>query len=618
MANLPVIVGFGGINAAGRSSFHHGYRRLVIDAIAKEKADLTVKSLTRLMGLADQPLNDQVRQAVLDGTLVRQLDENIFDPNNIAFNARLAIEPCGGDALCFELPVKNLPEPIPEHWRIETLDDKRLRVHVSASQDFFLPSHRKLKVQSAGQLPSGFDPGADYPSHNHPRGLQMTVFGASDALASVGIDWAELSQKVAADQISVYAGSGMSQLDAQSNGGMLSARFNDRRVSAKQCPFGFAEMPADFINAYILGSLGTTGTSMGACASFLYNLRQAMTDIQNGRSRIAIVGNSEAPIVPEIIEGYAAMSALASDKDLARLDGGKIDYRRACRPFGDNCGFTLAESAQFIVLFDDSLAVELGATIHGAVSDVFINADGYKKSISAPGVGNYLTIAKAMAGARGLVGESALRHRSFIQAHGTGTPQNRVTESAILDQAAKVFGIDSWPVVAVKSYLGHSIAAAGADQLITALGVWSEGILPGINTIDKPADDVACEHLQIGPEHQSLGKENLDVAIINAKGFGGNNASATVLAPHIITKILAGKHKGKRWSQYGPKAEVVSQQAQAYDQAMLNGTAKPIYRFDHNVLEGDSIDFDDKRIRIPGYNEAINLDLPSDFKQWLD
>ena len=119
MANLPVIVGFGGINAAGRSSFHHGYRRLVIDAIAKEKADLTVKSLTRLMGLADQPLNDQVRLAVLDGTLVRQLDENIFDPNNIAFNARLAIEPCDGDALCFELPVKNLPEPIPEHWRIE-------------------------------------------------------------------------------------------------------------------------------------------------------------------------------------------------------------------------------------------------------------------------------------------------------------------------------------------------------------------------------------------------------------------------------------------------------------------------------------------------------------------
>ena len=618
LANLPVIVGFGGINAAGRSSFHHGYRRLVIDAIDRQHAEVTFQNLARLMGLADQPLDSSLQQTILDGTLVRKIDDSIFDPNKISFNARLNIQQQNGDEVSFELPLKNLPQKIPDNWRINTLDEKRVLVHASGPQDFFVPSQRALKVQSAGQLPKGFDPGADYNSHNHPRGLQMTVFGASDALGSVGIDWADLSQHVSADQISVYAGSGMSQLDAQSNGGMMSARFNDRRVSAKQCPFGFAEMPADFINAYILGSLGTTGTSMGACASFLYNLRQAMTDIQSGRSQIAIVGNSEAPIIPEIIEGYAAMSALASDKDLAQLDGGTIDYRRACRPFGDNCGFTLAESAQFIVLFDDTLAVELGATIHGAVSDVFINADGYKKSISAPGVGNYLTVAKAMAGARGLVGESALRHRSFVQAHGTGTPQNRVTESAILDQAAKVFGIESWPVVAVKSYLGHSIGAAGADQLITALGVWNEGILPGINTIDKPADDVACEHLKIGPEHQSVGKENLDVAIINAKGFGGNNASATLLAPHITARILASKHKGKLWSQYSAKSEAVMQQAQAYDQAMLNGTAKPIYRFDNNVLDGHCIDFNDKEIRIPGYNKAINLDMQSEFKQWLD
>ena len=45
MANLPVIVGFGGINPAGRSSFHHGYRRLVFDALSAEKAELTLSSL---------------------------------------------------------------------------------------------------------------------------------------------------------------------------------------------------------------------------------------------------------------------------------------------------------------------------------------------------------------------------------------------------------------------------------------------------------------------------------------------------------------------------------------------------------------------------------------------
>jgi acetoacetyl-[acyl-carrier protein] synthase len=51
MARLPLIVGFGGINAAGRSSFHHGYRRLVIDALDQSSVDLTLRSLAGVMGL---------------------------------------------------------------------------------------------------------------------------------------------------------------------------------------------------------------------------------------------------------------------------------------------------------------------------------------------------------------------------------------------------------------------------------------------------------------------------------------------------------------------------------------------------------------------------------------
>ena len=619
MTNLPVIVGFGGINPAGRSSFHHGYRRLVFDALSAEKAQLTLNSLAPLMGLDHSTPDGATATAILQGTLIRQIERGILDVSAADYNQKIILQNSEIAPLTFELAMKQLPASIPESWRLETIDDQKVRVHIVDQQTLLVPSQRELKVQAAGQLPSGFDPGANYSSHNHPRGLQMTVFGASDALASVGIDWDVLSQAVVADQVSVYAGSGMSQLDANANGGMMSARFNGKRATSKQCPFGFAEMPADFINAYILGSLGTTGTSMGACASFLYNLRQGITDIQSGRSRIAIVGNSEAPILPEIIEGYSAMSALATDKELRQLDNnGVLDYRRACRPFGENCGFTLAESAQFIVLFDDSLALELGAKMYGAVTDVFINADGHKKSISAPGVGNYLTVAKAMASARGLLGEASLQKRSFIQAHGTGTPQNRVTESEILNRAADVFGIDSWPVVAVKSYLGHSVSVAGADQLVASLGVWEEGILPGINTIDGPADDVACSHLDISNHHKEVGAQSMDAAIINAKGFGGNNASATVIAPHIVEKIVAGKHKSSAWSTYQSRAEQVQEHANAYDQAMLSGEAKPTYRFDHNVLSGDSLAFDDKSIKVPGYAEPIDLNITSEYKKWLD
>ena len=184
---------------------------------------------------------------------------------------------------------------------------------------------------------------------------------------------------------------GLGQLDGNGFGGMLQARLLGRKVTSKQLPLGYAEMPADFINAYLLGNLGTTGTNVAACATFLYNLRQGIRDIQTGSHRLVIVGTSEAPLVPEIFEGFANMGALADDAGLRGLDGlgseDQPDYRRACRPFGHNCGFTLAESAQCIVLCDDELALELGCNILGSVNDVFINADGHKKSIASPGLG---------------------------------------------------------------------------------------------------------------------------------------------------------------------------------------------------------------------------------------
>ena len=92
------------------------------------------------------------------------------------------------------------------------------------------------------------------------------------------------------------------------------------------------------------------------------------------------------------------MGALAEDEDLMALDGSnEVDNRRACRPFGNNCGFTLAEAAVYVVLADDALALEMGCHIHGAVAGVFVNADGFKQSIPSPGVGNYITVAKALA-----------------------------------------------------------------------------------------------------------------------------------------------------------------------------------------------------------------------------
>jgi acetoacetyl-[acyl-carrier protein] synthase len=615
MARIPVITGFGGINAAGRSSGHQSYRRTVIDALDQDTAQQTWRSLAALMN-RDGEIDDSERQYLADHTLIRRLESQYFEPNDVAWNRRLAITPAEGGT-SFSMARRNVPRLLPEGWTIHELDHQTVRVDIAQRCEVFMTDHHKLEVSAAGQVPTGFDPLALYPARNHPRGLQLTVYAASDALGNLGLDWDKITAGLPADQISVYAGSAMSQLDGNSNGGLIASRYLGKRVTSKHVALGLAEMPADFVNAYILGNLGTTGLNMAACATYLSNMRQAVGDIRSGRSRIAVIGAAEAPLVPEIFDGYATMRALATDAGLLELDQHlgleQPDWRRACRPFSNNCGFTLAEGSQFTILMDDELALELGADILGTVADVYVNADGYKKSISAPGVGNYLTFAKAAAVARSVVGEKSIRERSFIHAHGTGTPANRRTESHIFNQTAKAFGVDNWPVAAIKCYLGHTMAASGGDQLASLLGTWQHGIIPGIATIDSVADDVSASNLRISPEHKQYEPGQLDVAFINAKGFGGNNATAAMLAPHIALRLLENKHGAKAMKQWRHRVESTREQVAAYDAAASAGKAETIYRFDHQVRDAENIHITADSLTVDGYEQPISLDIENPF-----
>lgn len=567
MKNLAVITGFGGISAAGRSSGNQAFRRIVYDALSKEQQTTTRQSLATLMGLSTEQ-----EQEMLDGTLVRAWDNTNFDPDAIPFH-----------------------EPFTD----------------AEGHSCYRVTSRRMTVQSGGQLPKGFDPANEYRSRHHPRGLQMAVYAASDALGSLGLEWETLCQHVTPDQIGVYAGSAMGQLDAAGYGGMIQSALSGKRTSSKQCPLGFSEMPADFVNAYVLGNLGSTGSMVGACATFLYNLRLAKEDIESGRRRIVVVGNSEAPITPEIISGYTAMTALVTEQKLKELDGCNEneapDFRRASRPFGENGGFTLSESAQFFVITDDELAVELGLNILGSVGDVFVHADGYKKSISNPGVGNYLTMGKAMASARRQLGDDALKHRSYIHAHGSSTPQNRTTESHIFQELAGAFGIKNWPVTAVKAHLGHSLAAASADQTLVALGTWMDNILPGITTTHAIADDVCAKGIDYQLKHEGIEAGQLDVAFINSKGFGGNNASATLLSPQVTERLIAQKHGQEKLAAHKDLNEAIRESAQQYDHDMTQGLIKPRYRFGDGVLEPNDLEVTDTHITISGWDKPVPL-----------
>ncbi|MDG1065042.1 MAG: beta-ketoacyl synthase [Luminiphilus sp.] len=605
MLHLPILVAAGGINSAGKTSNRQAFKRMVIDKLEATDQEQTRLALAAIMGTSDAVAQDA-------GTLIRTIETSHFDPRAVPWARRITTQ----NDLAADMAPTQITEGLPHDWTPSQGEGKRTSVSLNAGTELLLPGTRDFEVSAAGLLPTGFDPGTLYGSRNHPRGLQMTVFAASDALADLGIDWTEVEARVAPDAVSVYVSSSMGQLDEGGTGGMLRGRAMGKRVTSKQCPLGFAEMPGDFINAYVLGSLGNTGPALGACATFLYNLKLAVQDIRSGRARVAIVGAAEAPVVAEVMEGYAAMGALASDKALRALDGlsGDIrpDARRACRPFGENCGFTMSESAQIMVLFDDDLALELGAPTLAAIPDVFVSADGPKKSISGPGVGNYVTFAKSAALLKNLLGDRRFAIGGVVQAHGTSTPQNRVTESQIMSQVAVAMGVEKWTVGAIKSFIGHSLGAAAGDQLSAMLGVWETGVMPGITTVDGVASDVATERLEFPLQTQVIEPPNY--ALINSKGFGGNNATAAVLGPEVTRELLEKHHGQRKLSDWRAAHERVQIQRGSIESARLQGNWAPRYHFNEGVLDPTAVEVNEDQIKLGERSVDLRVTVPENWR----
>jgi len=627
MTSLPVVIGMGGINAAGRTSFHQGFRRIVIDKInaeAREETFIGLASLMKLISLQGEQLVDQqgnviaaneveakLGQQILDGTLIRKIEKNHFDPDATHWHQKMHVRPIDKN-ISFELRSKELPHPLPHAWQVTDIGEGRVHVEIPEHLTISHDAYRDNPIKAAGQMPTGFEPGALYNSRYQPRGLQATIFAATDAIRSTGIEWDAILDKISPDQVGTYSASVVGQMQQEGLGGLLKSRLSGARVSTKQLALGLNTMSTDFINAYVTGNVGTTFSSSGACATFLYNLRSAVQDMQAGRIRVAVVGSAEAPITPEVIEGFGNMSALANEEGLKKLDrSDKANHRRTSRPFGDNCGFTIGEGAQFVVLMDDALALEMGAKVMASVADVFVNADGYKKSITAPGPGNYITMAKSVALAQNILGKESLQERSFILAHGSSTPQNRVTESLIYDRIATSFDINNWPVAAPKAFVGHTIGPASGDQMAMALGIFSDNIMPGVTTIDKVADDVHSDRLNIATDHWHCG--DMDVAFINSKGFGGNNATAAVFSPKVTLAMMSKRYGEQAMNEYQQKLALVEEAQDGYRQRANQGEFDIIYKFGEGLLDESSIEINDESLSFSEFKHKITLPTENPF-----
>jgi len=555
MERIPFIIGYGGINAAGLSSTDQAYLNMVASKLGEDKQRSLIASLCAIRNQETLTGLDSMDGDALQSALAAQ-HKNFF--------------------------IRQIP---PHLFNTRTTPYYR-----------FNGKEERFPISFAATLPDGFELSGLYNSLHHPRGLQLAVFAANDALGVAGLDSERIHQAIEPHRCAVYAGSALGQLDQDSMEGMLTAVLRKKKTITKQLPFSYPQMAADFVNAYVLKNVGQTGNQCGACATFLYNLSHAVTQIKSGEIELALVGASEAPIMPQIITAFYNMGALTSDQKIASLNP-----RYASIPFGDNHGFVMAEAAQFVVLASTEAAYRLGAIIYGMVSDVFISADGGKHSISAPGPGNYVTVGRAAAALERLYGREVLRHKSYVQAHGTSTPQNRVTESHIFSSVAGAFGIDEWDIVAIKSYIGHSQAAAGGDQLVNSLSFWQHGILPGIESVSQLAEDVVTKNLRFNLAHKEIGIDEMDAVLVNAKGFGGNNATAVISSPKLAQTLFVKQLGSKALRTNHKAADQTEKKQQEYLVQASRGKFNIRYDFDNAVVGTEDVKLSRSGVQIRNY-----------------
>ena len=161
MLRLPVMVAAGGINSAGRTSRRHAYRRMIWDHLSAADRAATESALSQMMGSTDT-------DTLLKHTLVREIEKDWFDHRAVPWHRRAQVSADQAQGL-FDYNPGGIGDGEVVGGQTSALDDKRVRVTLQPESDVLLPSTRQFDVSSAGQLPTGFNPGDLYPSRNHPR-----------------------------------------------------------------------------------------------------------------------------------------------------------------------------------------------------------------------------------------------------------------------------------------------------------------------------------------------------------------------------------------------------------------------------------------------------------------
>ena len=245
------------------------------------------------------------------------------------------------------------------------------------------------------------------------------------------------------------------------------------------------------------GGFAWATTLSTACSSAANAVILGANLIKAGLASVVAVGGSES----------------LSNYHLNGFNSLMIVDREPCRPFDrTRAGLNLGEGAAFLILESEASVRRRGVKPLAEVAGYGNACDAFHQTASSEdGEGPFRAMSQALAMA-GLRPEDI----DYINAHGTGTPNNDASESTAI---RRIFGAACPPVSSTKPFTGHTTSASGSIEAVFCLLAMRHGFIPANLNWREPDETclVPVSRLQEGV--------SLRHVLCNAFGFGGNDSS---------------------------------------------------------------------------------------------
>jgi 3-oxoacyl-[acyl-carrier-protein] synthase II len=327
------------------------------------------------------------------------------------------------------------------------------------------------------------------------------------AASALAVEHAALApDKVDATRFGVLIGSGIGGIATLLEGERVRVEKGPERVSPFVIPMLIINMASGLVSMRF-GAKGPNSSVVTACATGNHAIGDAFRIIQRGDADVMIAGGAEAIIVPLTIAGFCAMKAMSTRND---------EPERASRPFeADRDGFVPSEGAGILVVEALEHARRRDARIYGEIVGYGMTSDAHHMTAPDPeGDGAYRAMRAALRDA-----DVEPDRVGYINAHGTSTPYNDKFETVAIK---RLFGDHArrLAVSSTKSMTGHLLGAAGGVEAIATVLALHHGVLPPTINYDTPDPDCDLDYVP-----NQARKQPVEVALSNAFGFGGTNAT---------------------------------------------------------------------------------------------